>query len=168
MPAKANKQNKEQETVTRLTLIGIFLSLFGAFSLRAQLIDDDQELRPLELALLGLATFRGGRLIAYDKVTETLRAPFTVTKEDEYGAGEMVVEKGTGARRVLGELLSCPTCIGTWVGAGLVYGMRIAPRPTRLFVAILGVTGLAELLNATVEALTWSSQAERKQSAPSK
>jgi hypothetical protein len=52
----------------------------------------------------------------------------------------------------------------TWVASGLVYGLRFAPGPTRLVAAILGVFGLAEMLNAATEALSWSGQAARKQS----
>jgi hypothetical protein len=50
------------------------------------------------------------------------------------------------------------------VASGLVYGLRVAPGPTRLVAAILGVSGLAEMLNAATEALSWSGQAARKQS----
>lgn len=85
---------------------------------------------------------------------------------DEFNAGENVVAEGSGVRKAIGELVSCPTCVGTWVAAGLVYGFRIAPGPTRLFAAILGVSGLAELLNASAEALTWAGQAARKRSSP--
>jgi hypothetical protein len=46
----------------------------------------------------------------------------------------------------------------------LVYGLRLAPGPTRLFAAILGVSGLAEIISGASEALTWSAQAARKRS----
>ena len=44
-----------------------------------------------------------------------------------------------------------------------VYGLRIAPLPTRVLLTILGATGLAELLNAATEALSWTGQVARKQ-----
>jgi len=116
--------------------------------------------------MLGLATFRAGRLIAYDRVTEPLRAPVTDTVPDQYGTEQNVVAEGSGVRKAIGELVSCPTCVGTWVAAGLVYGMRAAPRPTRLFVGFLGATGLAELIDSATESLHWSAQAQRKQAAP--
>ncbi len=43
----------------------------------------------------------------------------------------------------MGELVSCPVCIGTWVAAGLVYGLHLAPRPTRVYVTVMSATGLA-------------------------
>jgi hypothetical protein len=97
-------------------------------------------------------------------VTEPLRDPVTKTVPDEYDAGENVVAEGTGVRKAIGELVSCPICVGTWVASGLVYGLRVAPGPTRLVAAILGVSGLAEMFNEATEALSWSGQAARKQS----
>jgi Protein of unknown function (DUF1360) len=163
MPMPRDAKDRGEQRATYLTLIGLFFSLFAAFSRRERERGDDPRLRPFDFALLGLATYRAGRLAAYDKVTEPLRAPFTETKPDETGAGMTVVPQGNGARKALGELLSCPTCAGTWVAAGLVYGLRIAPLPTRVLLTILGATGLAELLNAATEALSWTGQVARKQ-----
>ena len=49
----------------------------------------------------------------------------------------------------------------------MIYGLYFAPGPTRLLAGILGVCGLAEILDAGTEALTWAGPATRKQSAPS-
>jgi hypothetical protein len=74
-----------------------------------------------------------------------------------------VVPKGFGARRALGELISCPICAGTWMAALLVYGLGFAPRATRAFLAIMSSIGIAELLHAATEALQWTGEAERKE-----
>lgn len=162
MPSIIDNKALEQR-VAYLTLTGLFLSLFAAFSLHKQRKGEALPLRPFDLALLGFATYRLGRLAAYDKVTEPLRRPFTETKPDPTGAGKTVVPKGAGARRALGELISCPICAGTWISATLVYGLGLIPNPTRIFLAIMSTIGLAELLNAATEALQWTGQAERKQ-----
>jgi hypothetical protein len=159
----SDQRDAPERRATYLTLSGLFVSLLAAFSLREHLQEEDLELRPLDLALLGLATFRAGRLTAYDRVTRPLREPFTETRPDDSGAGETVVAKGSGAREVLGELLSCPTCAGTWIAAGLVYGLRVAPRPTRAFMTIMGSAGIADLLNCASEVLSWTGRAARKQ-----
>ena len=166
MSDQQRQQDQPRERATYLTLLGLFLGIFAAFSRREQDERRPLELGPLDLALLGLATSRAGRLAAYDRVAEPLRAPVTETKPDEYGAGENVVAAGSGARKAIGELISCPTCVGTWVAAGLVYGLRLAPRPTRVFLGFMGTVGLAELLNSANEALTWAGKAQRKQAAP--
>ncbi len=160
------KSPVRRERAAYATLVGLFLALFGAFASRARDRGKPFQLTPLDLVMLGLSTFRAGRLAAYDRVTEPFRDPFTETKPDEYGAGENVVAEGTGLRKAIGELVSCPTCVGTWVAAGLVYGLQIAPGPTRVFLAILSAAGLAEMLDSATETFTWTGKAARKQSAP--
>ena len=150
------------ERLTYMTLVGLFLGILGIFVSRERDRKRTFELGPRDLALLGLATYRGARMVAYDRVAEPFRDPVTETVPDEFDAGENVVAEGTGVRKAIGELVSCPTCVGTWLAAALVYGMHLAPGPTRLFAAILGVSGLAELFGATAEILTWSAQAARK------
>ena len=46
--------------------------------------------------------------------------------------------------------------------AGLVYGLHLAPVPTRVYLAVMGSTGTAELLNCSAEALGWLGRAARK------
>lgn len=157
---------KQREEATYLTLIGIFLAIFAAFSKRAEEHHAEPRLTGLDLTMLGLSTFRAGHLISYDQVTEPLRAPFTETQPDSYGTSEDTVPEGSGAQKAIGSLLSCPTCSGTWAAAALVYGLRIAPVPTRLLLAILSAIGLAELLDGAYEALSWTGSAERKQAKP--
>jgi hypothetical protein len=159
----SNKDALDERRITYLTLTGLFLALFAAFAMRERRGRKLFDLQPLDLFMLGLATFRLGRLAAYDKVTETLRLPFTRTTRDSSGAGDTVIPKGHGVRRAIGELISCPICAGTWIGAALVYGLDIAPRPTRAFLAIMSAIGLAELLNAATEALSWSGQVAREE-----
>jgi hypothetical protein len=161
MPAR---NRAAQERATYLTLTGLFLTLFMAFSGIFRKRMEAFELRPFDFLLLGLAVFRAGRLASFDKVTEPLREPFTRTEPNETGAGENVVAEGTGAKRAIGELISCPICTGTWIAALLTYALYLAPGPTRVLLTILGASGAAELLNASAETLTWTGQAARKES----
>lgn len=132
---------------TYLTLMGVFAGLFAAVSTRARSSGTTPEIGALDLATLGLATYRTGRIIAFDAVTEPLRAPFTTPSD---GGTEPA---GTGVRHAVGELLACPTCIGTWIAAAAVYGLRLAPTPTRLALTIMAAGGIAELLDYATEAL---------------
>ena len=112
--------------------------------------------------MLGFSTYRLGRMVAYDKIMETYRSLFAETVPDPSGAGETVeAKKRSGVQQAIGELLSCPICAGTWIAAGLVYGLGIAPRATHVFLAIMSTSGLGELLNAATEALSWFGQAAR-------
>jgi hypothetical protein len=148
------------ERNTLLALIGLFGSVLAVTAL----IKRNRVRTPtsaLDFAMLGLATFRMGRLVAFDKVAEPLREPFTKTIPDESGAGETVVAAGHGPREKIGELLSCPICAGTWIAAGLVVGLQFLPGPTRLLMTVMSAIGLAEVLNAATEALTWAGQKQR-------
>ena len=159
-------RNVQEEYATKLTLIGIFLSIFAAFVSRMPgrtRREGEVQLRPFDLVLLSLATFRLGRLIAYDQVTEPLRRPFTKTVEDNTGAGKTVEPRQeSGIQKSLGQLVSCPICSGTWVAAGLVYGLHILTGPTRVFMAIMSAAGGAEIVDALMEALGWSGQLARR------
>lgn len=162
----SNTRTTVERRATYVTLTGIFLSLFAAFSLRERQKGAWDNVRPFDLVLLGLATFRLGRMVAYDKVIETFRLPFTETTPDPSGMGKTVSPRNgeSGVVRALGELLSCPICAGTWIAAALTYALSLAPRPTRAFLTIMSAVGMAELLNSATEALSWTGRAAREES----
>jgi hypothetical protein len=113
--------------------------------------------------MLALSTFRLGRMVAYDKVLHPVREPFTETVPDNTGAGLTVEPEGFGARRAIGELISCPTCAGTWMAALQVYALQLFPGPARMFVAMMAAVGAAELLGSVQEALGWSGLVARQE-----
>jgi hypothetical protein len=99
-----------------------------------------------DLALLTLASHRTSRLIAKDRVTSGLRAPFT-HYEGEAGPGEVSEQpRGRGLRRAIGELISCPYCLGMWTSAMFVAGLLVAPRFTRWTASVLAVFFGSDLL----------------------
>lgn len=90
-----------------------------------------------DLALITLASHKASRLISKDKVTSAIRAPFA-EYEGPAGPGEVSERpRGRGLRRVVGELLVCPYCLGMWTSAALTAGLLIAPRFTRWASAVL-------------------------------
>lgn len=165
MSGDENAERQQRLTYTALT--GTFFALFAAFNLltrrRGKGKEEEAPLKPFDLALLGLSSYRMGRLVSYDLVMQPYRAPFTETVPDPTGAGDTVQPRGSGWRRVVGELISCPICVGTWISAILTYSLEIAPRPTRALLTIMSATGLAELVNALTEWLSWGGQASREQ-----
>ena len=105
-----------------------------------------------DVALLVGATAKLSRIIAKDRVTSVIRAPFTRFEEDS-GYGEVSEEaRGTGMRRAIGELLICQYCVSQWVAAGMVVGHALAPRETRLVAGTFAVFGLADMLNLAYSA----------------
>jgi hypothetical protein len=99
-----------------------------------------------DVVLVGLATHRLARLVTKDRVSTPLRAPFTLY-EGPAGPGE-VNEKpvGTGWRRSVGELLSCPFCIAVWIATASFLGLQLAPRLTRSVLRAAGAVAIADAL----------------------
>lgn len=90
-----------------------------------------------DILLVGVATFKLSRSISKEVVFSPLRAPFTQFIE-KAGEGEVNEKaRGEGYQRTVGELLTCPFCLGMWVAAFFAYGLVLAPPLTRLFATIL-------------------------------
>jgi hypothetical protein len=105
-----------------------------------------ERIEPKDLALFAFATQKLSRVITKDKVTSAFRAPFTEI-EGKGGAGELEERpRGEGLRRAIGELLSCPFCLGTWIASGFIYGYIFSPRITRTLASIFTVSGMADFL----------------------
>jgi hypothetical protein len=151
-----------QTRATKLTLMSVFVGVLCTFAARLMHKGQDLNLRPFDLLMLGLTSFRVGRMIAFEGVAAPLREPFTETRPDDSGAGQTVVATGHGARHVIGELMSCPICAGTWVAALLVYMLHLLPGPTRVFLAIMSTTGVAETTYSLTEWLDWNARAARQ------
>mgnify|MGYP002682492405 CR=1 FL=1 len=102
----------------------------------------------LDFVLLGLAAARLSDVISTDDIMQWLREPF-VGVEEEQIAGEEVqtrVGRGRGIRKVLGELLCCPWCVGVWVAAGLTYAYFLLPRIIWLFLLLMAIAEVGSLL----------------------
>ena len=90
---------------------------------------------------IGLASYKIGRLVAKDPVTTFVRAPVT---EDP----DATEPKREGPARALGELVTCPYCVGLWAASGFAYSLVLFPRQTRLVASIFGGQAVADFLNA--------------------
>ncbi|CAL9373289.1 DUF1360 domain-containing protein [Streptomyces sp. enrichment culture] len=101
---------------------------------------------PWDVALLGAATFKASRLLTKDKVTSFLRAPFTRREGEGEGSEVMDAPRGSGLRRAVGDLVSCPFCTSAWVAGGLVGTYAVAPRAGRLVCAGLSAVVVSDWL----------------------
>lgn len=113
-----------------------------------------REIRPWDVALLGLATHKLSRTLAKDAVTSPLRAPFT---EYEGAAGDAEVMEESrehgGPRHALAELLTCPFCLAQWVATAFVGGSVFAPRFTRLAEATMAGVAVSDFLQLAYAAM---------------
>jgi len=87
-----------------------------------------------------------------------IRAPFT-TFEGSAGDGEINEKpRGTGLQHALGELLTCPFCLGQWVAAFFAYGLVFAPRVTRLVESVFAAVTMADFLQFAYDAVKKTDQ----------
>jgi hypothetical protein len=136
----------EQRPLASYALLtgGFFASLGGALVAAHAAGREIDRPSALDLAMHGLATQKVSRLIAKDKVTSFLRAPFTRYQEGS-GQGELEeAPRGTGLRYAVGELVVCPYCIAQWVAGGIAVGHVFAPRATRFLSAMWAAQAIAD------------------------
>ena len=135
------------------TIAGIFLAGLGAVSgVAAGRKRPLPEMTAIDLALLGLATFKASRTLARDKVTSFVREPFV--EGDAYDGEDEQPTHETEMKQAIGELVTCTRCIGTWIGAGLASTQILAPRTGRLLTTVLAAGAVNDFLLAAFGALT--------------
>jgi hypothetical protein len=129
-------------------LTALFGASIAAFSTWARRSGRElpERIDPVDLALITVATHKASRLLAKDRVTSAVRAPFT-RFEEEGGPGEVEEQaRGSGFRRAVGELLICPYCLSMWIAAGFTGGLVVVPRPTRWLASVLAAVFGSDLL----------------------
>jgi Protein of unknown function (DUF1360) len=104
----------------------------------------------LDLVALSAATFKASRTLSRERVASFVRQPFV---EGEASSGENEQPAGEGIQRALGELVTCPRCIGAWSAAALASSQVLAPRFGRLLTWSLGAAGANDFLQAAFRAL---------------
>jgi hypothetical protein len=137
---------------------GALVGAYGVYTLLlAQVVRSSgvrlpERLSAADLALLGVATHKLTRLITKDWVTAPLRAPFTRYERDEGGGEVSESPRGTGLRRAIGALVTCPWCSAPWVAAPMIVGFIFAPRVTRLVAGVLATVAISDVLQHAYEA----------------
>jgi hypothetical protein len=143
-PLAGHSPDQHRPLGSYAALTGTFLGLAGGFAawFRRSGRTVPERMAAADLALVTVATHKVSRLVAKDRVTAAVRAPFTRFEDDD-GHGEVSeAARGTGIQRAIGELLVCPYCLGMWFAGAFTAGLLVAPRPTRwlmsVFTALFG------------------------------
>lgn len=135
--------------------LGGYLVLFGIYSAFVALLGGiyrwlgrelPERIAPADLALLAVATHKIARVATKDAVMSPFRANFTRYSEPG-GPGEVNEEvRGDGLRHAVGELVTCPFCLGQWVATFLVFSHLVAPRLTRVVASVFTVVAGGDIL----------------------
>jgi hypothetical protein len=97
-----------------------------------------------DLLLFGVATHHLAHLVAKEPIGSPLRAPFT-RFEGPSGPAELKESvRGEGLKKSVGELLTCPFCLGQWIATGFAVGVAAAPRATRLAAGVCAVAAFSD------------------------
>lgn len=103
-----------------------------------------------ELMLLALATFAISDVFAHERIATWIRAPFAM----ESGDHRPERPRGRGLRYVIGELMECSRCMGSWSALGLI-GLRAAsPAAAGAVTAVFAVAGANDFLQAAFRLLS--------------
>lgn len=106
----------------------------------------------VDMLVGGVATHKLSRLLAKGSVTSPLRAPFTEFEAPAGAAEHHEHARGTsGVRHTVGALLTCPFCLGVWLGTAYVGALAVAPRPTRAVATVFSVVAVSDWLHLGYE-----------------
>jgi Protein of unknown function (DUF1360) len=137
------RDDEHRPLVGYAVLTGGFAAAFGA-ALAASRRRLPARIGAGDLVLAGVASHKLARMIAKDKVTSFVRAPFTRFQESS-GHGEIEeAARGRGLRLAIGELLICPYCLAHWIAAAFTLGYVRAPRVTRVLAGMFTIHTIAD------------------------
>ena len=126
-----------------------FVAAIGAFFVARRRGSDElpELISTRDLALMGAASFKLSRLLTREKVASFIRAPFTEYQGKGEAPGEVEERaRGTGPQAAIGQLLTCPYCVGMWIVSALTIGLVTAPRETRFVTSLLTALGVSDFL----------------------
>jgi Protein of unknown function (DUF1360) len=131
---------EERPLAEYATLTSAFWGVFALFVLVAGKRIPER-MATGDLVRIALASYKMSRLLAKDEVTAFLRAPVTEDAEAQQ-------PKKKGMAAAVGELVTCPYCLGLWFASGLAYSQVLAPKTSRFATAIFSAYALGDFLNA--------------------
>jgi len=148
--AEAQEYSQEAERplkgyVVLMTIFSVMAGVVGGVAaLRGTRL---RRISPYELLLVTVGTQKLARLLTKDSVTSPLRAPFTRYQESG-GPAEVIeeVRRDGQIRHAIGELITCPFCVGLWIASGFTVGLLFAPRFTRTVASMLTALSGADFL----------------------
>ncbi len=132
-----------------IIFLGFFICLvfLATIILEGEAIKSYEALTFVDFALITLATWRCIRLVVYDKIFAFFREQFyDVT---EYKGKIVLVKPEGGPRRTLADLVTCPWCIGVWMGASVSFFYLLTPYAffPVLFLALSAVASFLQILS---------------------
>ena len=152
--ARAYEPSGDRPLGGYLAVLGTYATLTGVAALlvRGRRGRLPERIPAADLALLAVATHKVSRVLAKDPVMSPFRAPVTEFS-GQSGAAEVAERpRRSGVLHAVGELVTCPYCLAQWVGTGMMTGLLVAPRLTRLVASTMTVVAAADFIHITYQA----------------
>lgn len=145
----SNGRGAGREAPTEPTDYGVinlaYFALLGGVITATRRPGADTTIPAREIMPLGLATFALSKVIAREKIGTWVRDPFVHEDPEEHKPGS---PRGRRLRHAVGELLTCPRCVGAWAGLGLVSLRMLSPSAGRVATTVLATSGVNDFLHA--------------------
>ena len=122
------------------TLTTTFWTVFAAFLLLAR-DRIPERVGTGDIARIALTSYKMSRVVAKDDVATFIRAPVTEDARAQQPTKH-------GFRAAVGELVTCPYCLGLWFASALSYSLVLFPRQTRFATSIFAAYGVTDFLHA--------------------
>ena len=129
-----------------LTLLGVFNSALIGLLAASEADERREKIAVGDVLLLGAATFKLARIVAKDRVTSPLRAPFTEYVEPDGTSEVKEKSRGKGLQRAIGDLITCPWCVTPWVAGALAAGFIFKPRAAKTVAKIFAAVAVADFI----------------------
>lgn len=121
-----------------------YLTLFAGMLAATSRRRGAQAIPAREILPLGVATFALSKVVAREKIGTWMREPF-VEEDPDHRPGP---PRGHGLRHAVGELMTCPRCVGAWAALGLVTVRTLSPPAGRTATTVLAASGVNDFLHA--------------------
>ena len=157
MPERESRRRRERRDEAPLGAYTALTTLFGAGVAGLLAWSSSRHRLPARVSardtlLIGLATHKVARIIAVDKVTRSVRAPF-VEEAPASAGGTREVARGRGLQKALGQLVTCPYCLAPWVAGAFLAAYTVSPPAARMVATLFATVAVSDAANHAYLAL---------------
>jgi hypothetical protein len=137
---------EERPLLAYTALTGLFAAGLATFLTSKR----GRDLRPMpasDVLLMGAGVHKIAHIAAKDSVTSPFRAPFVTYVDVAPGGDLRERSRGRGLRRAVGDLVTCPYCLGPWVASGLLALYAVRPAAARFVGGAFALVTVSDFLN---------------------
>lgn len=150
MPTPAEQPLSRAKTIDYAAVSGVFAGALAVHASTAHRRGQAPTQTALDVGQFALATFAIADAIAHERIAHWIRRPFVEDTPDDHGGRA----KGQGMRYVIGELLSCSRCVGSWSAPGLAALTSASPAAGKAVVGVFAAAGANDFLQAGFKVAT--------------